>query len=52
MGTHVQDPDVVWTAFTPSISNLCSWALRCLLIEDGNRLNLLDNGNADKQHAN
>ena len=32
-------------------NNLCSWALRCLLIEDGNRLILIDNGNGDKQDA-
>lgn len=32
-------------------NNLCSWALRCLLIEDGNRLILVDNGNGDKQDA-
>ena len=28
---------------------MCSWALRCLLIEDGNRLILVDNGMGDKQ---
>jgi glyoxylase-like metal-dependent hydrolase (beta-lactamase superfamily II) len=28
---------------------MCSWALRCLLIEDGNRLILIDNGMGDKQ---
>src|SRR6185369_7245654 len=32
-------------------NNLCSWALRCLLIEDGDRLILVDNGNGDKQDA-
>src|SRR5476649_513432 len=30
---------------------MCSWALRCLLIEDGNRLILIDNGMGDKQDA-
>jgi glyoxylase-like metal-dependent hydrolase (beta-lactamase superfamily II) len=30
---------------------LCNWALRCLLIEDGNRLILVDNGVGDKQDA-
>jgi glyoxylase-like metal-dependent hydrolase (beta-lactamase superfamily II) len=28
---------------------MCNWALRCLLIEDGNRLILVDNGIGDKQ---
>ncbi|HET6226274.1 MAG TPA: MBL fold metallo-hydrolase, partial [Bacteroidia bacterium] len=28
---------------------LCNWAMRCLLIEDGNRLILIDNGLGDKQ---
>ena len=29
--------------------NLCPWAMRSLLIEDGNRLILIDNGIGDKQ---
>lgn len=32
-------------------NNMCSWAMRCLLIEDGNRLILVDNGIGDKQDA-
>ncbi len=32
-------------------NNMCSWALRCLLIEDGNRLILVDNGIGEKQDA-
>lgn len=32
-------------------NNMCSWALRCLLIEDGNRLILVDTGMGDKQDA-
>jgi glyoxylase-like metal-dependent hydrolase (beta-lactamase superfamily II) len=28
---------------------MCSWAMRCLLIEEGNRLILIDNGMGDKQ---
>ena len=32
-------------------NNMCSWALRCLLIEDGNRLILIDNGMGNKQDA-
>ncbi len=32
-------------------NNLCNWALRCLLIEDGNKLILVDNGIGNKQDA-
>ena len=32
-------------------NNLCTWALRCLLVEDGNRLILIDTGIGDKQDA-
>lgn len=32
-------------------ANYCSWSTRCLLIEDGNRLILIDNGMGDKQDA-
>ena len=31
--------------------NLCNWAMRCLLIEDGDQLILMDNGMGDKQDA-
>ncbi|MGZ3852193.1 MAG: MBL fold metallo-hydrolase [Flavisolibacter sp.] len=45
-------PKSIWNKINPSDeNNLCSWALRCLLIEDGNRLILVDNGNGDKQDA-
>jgi glyoxylase-like metal-dependent hydrolase (beta-lactamase superfamily II) len=45
-------PKTIWNKINPSDeNNLCSWALRCLLIEDGNRLILVDNGNGDKQDA-
>jgi glyoxylase-like metal-dependent hydrolase (beta-lactamase superfamily II) len=30
---------------------MCSWAMRCLLIEDGGRLILIDNGMGNKQDA-
>ena len=30
-------------------NNMCNWAMRCLLIEEGNRLILIDNGIGDKQ---
>ena len=43
-------PKSIWNKVNPADeNNLCSWALRCLLIEDGNRLILVDNGNGDKQ---
>ena len=45
-------PKTIWNKINPADeNNLCSWALRCLLIEDGNRLVLVDNGNGDKQDA-
>ena len=31
-------------------NNMCTWSMRCLLIEDGNRLILIDNGIGDKQN--
>src|SRR6478672_3499708 len=45
-------PKSIWNKINPSDdNNLCDWALRCLLIEDGNRLILVDNGIGDKQDA-
>jgi glyoxylase-like metal-dependent hydrolase (beta-lactamase superfamily II) len=45
-------PKVIWNKLNPADdNNLCSWALRSLLIEDGNRLILVDNGMGDKQDA-
>lgn len=45
-------PKTIWNKINPADeNNLCSWALRCLLFEDGNRLILVDNGNGDKQDA-
>ena len=45
-------PKSIWNNINPSDeNNLCSWALRCLLVQDGNRLMLIDNGNGDKQDA-
>jgi glyoxylase-like metal-dependent hydrolase (beta-lactamase superfamily II) len=45
-------PKTIWNKINPADdNNLCSWALRCLLIEDGKRLILVDNGNGDKQDA-
>lgn len=43
-------PKSIWNNINPADeNNLCSWALRCLLIEDGNRLILVDNGLGNKQ---
>ena len=45
-------PKTIWNKLNPADdNNLCSWALRCMVIEDGNRLVLVDNGNGDKQDA-
>jgi len=45
-------PKTIWQKLNPpDENNLCSWAMRCLLIEDGNKLILLDNGIGDKQDA-
>ena len=45
-------PKSIWNKINPADeNNLCNWALRCLLIEDGNRLILVDNGMGDKQDA-
>jgi len=43
-------PKVMWNKLNPADeNNLCSWALRCLLIEEGNQLVLIDTGLGDKQ---
>lgn len=43
-------PKVIWDQLNPADeNNLCNWAMRCLLIEDGNRLILVDNGIGNKQ---
>ena len=45
-------PKSIWNKLNPSDeNNMCSWALRCLLIEDEGRLILIDNGMGDKQDA-
>ena len=45
-------PKSIWNKINPADeNNLCSWAMRCLLIEDGNRLVLIDNGVGNKQDA-
>ncbi len=43
-------PKIIWNKINPSDeNNMCNWAMRCLLIEDGGRLILIDNGIGDKQ---
>lgn len=45
-------PKSIWNKLNAADeNNLCSWAMRCLLIEDGNRLILIDTGMGDKQDA-
>lgn len=45
-------PKQIWNKLNPADeNNLCNWAMRCLLIEDGDRLILIDNGIGDKQDA-
>jgi glyoxylase-like metal-dependent hydrolase (beta-lactamase superfamily II) len=43
-------PKSIWQRTNPADSNnMCSWAMRCMLIEDGDRLILIDNGMGQKQ---
>lgn len=43
-------PKSIWQKTNPAdAGNLCTWAMRSLLIEDGNQLILIDNGIGDKQ---
>lgn len=43
-------PKSIWNKLNPADdNNMCNWAMRCLLVEDGNRLILIDNGIGDKQ---
>jgi glyoxylase-like metal-dependent hydrolase (beta-lactamase superfamily II) len=45
-------PKSIWQKQNPADErNLCNWALRCLLVEEGNRLVLVDTGAGDKQDA-
>lgn len=45
-------PKTIWNKLNAADeNNLCSWSMRCLLIEDGKRLILVDNGIGDKQDA-
>lgn len=43
-------PKSIWQKINPADeNNMCNWAMRCLLIEDGNQLILIDNGIGNKQ---
>ncbi len=43
-------PKSMWQKLNPpDANNMCTWAMRCLLVEDGNRLVLIDNGIGEKQ---
>ncbi len=49
---HGVVPKSLWSKENvPDENNMCNWAMRCLLVEDGNRLVLIDNGIGDKQDA-
>lgn len=43
-------PKTIWQKTNPADdNNMCDWSMRCLLIEDGNRLMIVDCGIGDKQ---
>lgn len=43
-------PKSLWNKQNPADdNNMCTWAMRCLLVEDGDRLTLIDTGIGDKQ---
>ncbi len=43
-------PKSMWKKLNPpDENNMCSWAMRCLLVQDGNRIMLIDNGMGKKQ---
>lgn len=43
-------PKSIWQKLNPpDENNMCNWAMRCMLIEDGKRLILVDNGMGNKQ---
>jgi len=45
-------PKSIWNKLNPADeNNLCNWAMRCLLVQEENRLILIDNGIGDKQDA-
>lgn len=43
-------PKSLWSrAYPTDDNNMCSWAMRCLLVQDGDRLTLIDTGMGSKQ---
>jgi glyoxylase-like metal-dependent hydrolase (beta-lactamase superfamily II) len=43
-------PKTIWQKTNPADeNNMCDWAMRCMLIEDGNKLMIIDAGIGDKQ---
>ncbi len=45
-------PKSIWQRTNPADdNNMCTWAMRCLLIEDGERLILIDTGIGNKQDS-
>lgn len=45
-------PKSIWQRFNPADeNNMCTWAMRCLLIEEGDRKILIDTGIGTKQNA-
>jgi glyoxylase-like metal-dependent hydrolase (beta-lactamase superfamily II) len=43
-------PKSIWQRTNPAdANNMCTWAMRCMLVEDGNRLILIDTGIGTKQ---
>lgn len=43
-------PKAIWQKTNPAdANNLCTWAMRCLLVENGNQLTLIDTGIGNKQ---
>jgi glyoxylase-like metal-dependent hydrolase (beta-lactamase superfamily II) len=43
-------PKKLWSKLnSPDENNLCTWAMRCLLVKEGNRVILFDTGMGDKQ---
>jgi glyoxylase-like metal-dependent hydrolase (beta-lactamase superfamily II) len=45
-------PKSIWQQLNPADeNNLCTWAMRCLLVEEGKRLMLVDTGIGNKQDA-
>lgn len=45
-------PKALWQRTNPADeNNMCTWSMRCMLIEDGDQLILIDNGIGDKQDA-